>query len=288
MTLDDFIDFAAAQDIDAVELTAYYFAETTPEYLAGLKGRCTRLGLDVSGTAVGNNFCVPDPAKLKAELAMVKAWVEHTSRLGGKTIRIFAGNVAKGDTEEKARDRAASTQSRRRATTPPSTASTWPWRTTAASRRRPTRCWPSSRRSSTTGSASTSTPATSTRPTPTPTWSGSPRTPSSCADQDGSPPGGQGRPGRRPAATTRHPAEGELPGLRGAGVRGQGGRQGRGPAAPGDAQTTDGLTVVPVQSIATADFTSSSAVAIHFGRLLFTIAIQFTGFYSGGVCELNE
>lgn len=106
MTLADFIDFAAAQDIDAVELTAYYFPETTPEYLAGLKSRATRLGLDVSGTAVGNNFCVPDPDKLKAELASVKAWVEHTSRLGGKTVRIFAGNVAKGDSEEKARERA--------------------------------------------------------------------------------------------------------------------------------------------------------------------------------------
>ena len=109
MTLTDFIDFAAVQEIDAVELTAYYFAETTPTYLAGLKARCTRLGLDVSGTAVGNNFCTPDPTKLKAELDSVKAWVEHTSRLGGKTIRIFAGTVAKGDSEEKARERAVET-----------------------------------------------------------------------------------------------------------------------------------------------------------------------------------
>lgn len=103
MTLADFIDYAAAQDIDAVELTAYYFAETSPEYLAGLKSRCTRLGLDVSGTAVGNNFC--DPDKLKTEMANVKSWIEHTSRLGGKTIRIFAGSVPKGDSEEKARER---------------------------------------------------------------------------------------------------------------------------------------------------------------------------------------
>jgi sugar phosphate isomerase/epimerase len=109
MTLADFIDFAAAQDIDAVELTAYYFAETTPAYLAALKARATRLGLDVSGTAVGNNFCTPDPEKLKAELAMVKAWVEHTSRLGGKTIRIFAGTTPKGETDEKARERAVAT-----------------------------------------------------------------------------------------------------------------------------------------------------------------------------------
>jgi sugar phosphate isomerase/epimerase len=105
MTLDDFIDLAAGYDLDAVELTAYYFPETSPEYLAHLKGRCTRLGLDVSGTAVGNNFCVTDPGKLREQMASVKSWVEHTSRLGGKTMRIFAGYVEKGDTEEKARGR---------------------------------------------------------------------------------------------------------------------------------------------------------------------------------------
>ncbi len=105
MTLDDFIDLCAANDLDAVELTAYYFLETSPEYLAHLKGRCTRLGLDVSGTAVGNNFCLADPDKLREQIAMVKTWTEHTARLGGKTMRIFAGGVPKGDTEEKARAR---------------------------------------------------------------------------------------------------------------------------------------------------------------------------------------
>src|SRR4051794_5191209 len=37
MSLDDFIDLAAALPFDAVELTAYYFAQTTPRYLASLK-----------------------------------------------------------------------------------------------------------------------------------------------------------------------------------------------------------------------------------------------------------
>jgi sugar phosphate isomerase/epimerase len=105
MTYDDFIDLAADLNLDAVELTAYYFPETTPEYLAHLKGRCTRLGLDVSGTAVGNNFCVTDSDKLHAQVKMVKDWVEHSSRLGAKTIRIFAGPLEKGDTEAKARER---------------------------------------------------------------------------------------------------------------------------------------------------------------------------------------
>src|SRR5262245_15990893 len=53
MNLESFIDLAATQPLDAVELTAYYFPETSPRYLARLKGRATRLGLDISGTAVG-------------------------------------------------------------------------------------------------------------------------------------------------------------------------------------------------------------------------------------------
>jgi sugar phosphate isomerase/epimerase len=105
MTLEGFIDAAADMPLDAVELTAYYFAETSPAYLARLKGRCTRLGLDVSGTAVGNNFCTGNASTLKEQIAHVKQWIERTSRLGGKTIRVFAGSVDRGDTEEQARRR---------------------------------------------------------------------------------------------------------------------------------------------------------------------------------------
>jgi sugar phosphate isomerase/epimerase len=105
MTLDDFVDAGAAMNLDAVEFTAYYFPETSQEYLARLKGRCSRLGLDVSGTAVGNNFCVTDPAKLKEQIASVKKWTEISSLLGAKTMRIFAGPLEKGDEEEKARAR---------------------------------------------------------------------------------------------------------------------------------------------------------------------------------------
>src|SRR5262245_42490914 len=98
MTYDEFIDHAAAMDLAAVELTAYYFPDTTPDYLAHLKGRCTRLGLDISGTAVGNNFASADPAKRKEQMKYVRDWVEHSARLGAKTVRIFAGPVDKGDT----------------------------------------------------------------------------------------------------------------------------------------------------------------------------------------------
>src|SRR5687768_12223710 len=72
MTLEDFVDLAAGLDLDAIEPTAYYFADTSPSYLARLKARCTRLGLDVSGTAVGNDFCHTDKEKLDGQLKMVR------------------------------------------------------------------------------------------------------------------------------------------------------------------------------------------------------------------------
>ena len=141
MTLEDFVDFVAGQPLDAVELTAYYFPQTTRAYLAELKGRCTRLGLDVSGTAVGNNFCTPNAERLRTQIADVKRWIEHTSLLGGKTMRIFGGNVERATPRSEPARRCVP-PFRRRATMRASSASTWPWRITAASRGTSTRCWP--------------------------------------------------------------------------------------------------------------------------------------------------
>jgi sugar phosphate isomerase/epimerase len=109
MTLEDFIDLGAKLELPAVELTAYYFPRTNEEYLQSVKSRCAKHGLAVSGTAVGNDFCWPDPKKRKEQLDMVKRWVEHSALLGARTMRIFAGSVRKGDTEADARQRAIDT-----------------------------------------------------------------------------------------------------------------------------------------------------------------------------------
>jgi sugar phosphate isomerase/epimerase len=105
MTLEDFVDLAAEIGFDAVEPTAYYFKDTSPAYLGKLRARCTRLGLDVSAGAIGNNFCFPDAAKHKAEIALAKQWIERYSILGAKAIRFFAGTLQRGDDEAKARER---------------------------------------------------------------------------------------------------------------------------------------------------------------------------------------
>ena len=106
MTLVDFVEFCAEMDLDGTELTSYYFpAEVTPEYLMQLKELTFRLGLDVSGTAIGNNFCKAPGPDRDFELAMTRTWIDYAALLGAPVIRIFAGSIPEGDTESAALDR---------------------------------------------------------------------------------------------------------------------------------------------------------------------------------------
>lgn len=105
MTLFDFIDLAATLPLDAVELTSYYFAETTDEYLRKLKTHAAGKRLAISGVPVGNNFCVTDPKKLREQIDLVKAWTERAAKLEAKTVRIFAGTLEKSDTLAEAQKR---------------------------------------------------------------------------------------------------------------------------------------------------------------------------------------
>jgi sugar phosphate isomerase/epimerase len=103
MDLFEFVNLAADMALDAVEPTSYYFpAGVTHEYLSRLKLHAFKLGLDISGTAVGNNFCLPPGPKRDEQIALVTRWIDLAAELDAPVIRIFAGNVPPGATEEQA------------------------------------------------------------------------------------------------------------------------------------------------------------------------------------------
>jgi sugar phosphate isomerase/epimerase len=105
MTLDDFIEMCVDLNIDGVELTSYYFPEEiTLEYLNNLKRRTFLNGLEISGTAIRNNFCLPPGQELEKEIAHVKKWINYAANFSAPCIRIFAGNIPKGATEDQAID----------------------------------------------------------------------------------------------------------------------------------------------------------------------------------------
>lgn len=96
ITLEDFVDYCADQGCDGTELTSYYFpAGFGADYLLKLRRHAFLRGVEISGSAVGNNFALPKGPERDAQIAMVKQWVDHCALLGAPHIRVFAGPTGK-------------------------------------------------------------------------------------------------------------------------------------------------------------------------------------------------
>jgi sugar phosphate isomerase/epimerase len=103
LTLVDFIDDCAKFNLDGTELTSYYFPPApTEEYLRQMKSEAFRRGLDVSGTAVGNDFCHPPGERRDTEIAHVKRWIEYADLIDAPVIRIFSGSIKPGQSAKDA------------------------------------------------------------------------------------------------------------------------------------------------------------------------------------------
>ncbi len=90
-----FIDYCAAQGCAGAELTTYFFPDETDETMIKLRRHAYLRGVEVSGTAIGNNFSLPKGPKLDAEIATTKKWIDRALLMGAQHIRVFAGNVPK-------------------------------------------------------------------------------------------------------------------------------------------------------------------------------------------------
>ena len=103
MNLESFLETAAEIGCDGVELTSYYFPpDATLEYMNKLKKRAFLLGLDISSTAVGNRFTFPAGLERDAQMALVRKWIVHAAEMGAPCMRIFAGGVPQGSSEQDA------------------------------------------------------------------------------------------------------------------------------------------------------------------------------------------
>ena len=97
MDLFQFIEFCADQGCAGTELTSYFVQpEVTRKYLTALRRLAFLRGVEISGTAVVNNFSLPPGEARQAQLDYVKEWIEHAAILGAPHIRVFAGREAKG------------------------------------------------------------------------------------------------------------------------------------------------------------------------------------------------
>jgi sugar phosphate isomerase/epimerase len=99
-TLFDLLDWCAAQNIEALDITGYYIPTypevPSDEYIYELKRKAFSLGIDISGTGIRNNFASPDPAIRAADVERAKKWIIVAEKLGAPVIRLFAGEIPKG------------------------------------------------------------------------------------------------------------------------------------------------------------------------------------------------
>jgi sugar phosphate isomerase/epimerase len=106
MDLFDFVNLAADLGLDAVEPTSYYFPEdVSNDYLHRLKQHAFVQGLDISGTAVMNDFCLPPGAEVDKELDHVRTWIDHAAELDAPTLRLLSGNWIQGTAESELEQR---------------------------------------------------------------------------------------------------------------------------------------------------------------------------------------
>ena len=91
----DVLDFCAEYNFDAIDPTGYYFpgypGVPSDEFINRIKRKAFLLGLDISGTGVRNDFANPDSSRRKADIEMIKEWIQVAAKLGSPNIRIFAG-----------------------------------------------------------------------------------------------------------------------------------------------------------------------------------------------------
>lgn len=101
-TLDLFqlLDWCATQNIEAVDLTGYYFENypkvPSDEYIYALKHKAFKLGIDISGTGIRNNFASPDAAVRAKDVQLAKDYIIVAEKLGAPVLRLFAGEIPKG------------------------------------------------------------------------------------------------------------------------------------------------------------------------------------------------
>ncbi|MEM7393912.1 MAG: TIM barrel protein, partial [Verrucomicrobiota bacterium] len=104
MTMLNFVDYCAQQELDGAEITAYFIPDPTPHDLINrIKRRAAVNGIDISGGAVGNRFSfAPDGPKAEAQMKSIEGWLQTYAGMGAPAIRIFAGHPEKGQSEKEA------------------------------------------------------------------------------------------------------------------------------------------------------------------------------------------
>ncbi len=93
--LPGFLDFAASQEVDGVELLDYFWKDKAAE-IPQVKRQLKDLGLDLATYSIGNDFFQPDAEERAKQLAALKEGVDVANQLEVGCLRVFSGSAKPG------------------------------------------------------------------------------------------------------------------------------------------------------------------------------------------------
>ena len=98
-----FWDYCAELELDAAEITSYFFPDQlTLRYINEVKRRAHINGLDISGAAMGNNFGnKPGSPENVSDMQYFRKWIDSFADMGATVVRVFASKkIPPGQSDE--------------------------------------------------------------------------------------------------------------------------------------------------------------------------------------------
>jgi L-ribulose-5-phosphate 3-epimerase len=102
MTHDDLVRIAVENNVEGIDLTVYWFPDTSDAFLMPLRRVAYKNAVEIYSIAVRTVMTQPTPELRDKELIEVRKWVDVAAKLGAGHVRVFGGEVPKGKTEDEA------------------------------------------------------------------------------------------------------------------------------------------------------------------------------------------
>jgi sugar phosphate isomerase/epimerase len=102
MTYQDLVRLTARLGADGIDMTVYWFPDTSDEFLRPLRRLAYKMAVTIYSIGIDSEMTRPTPELRQAEVEAIKKWVDVAEKLGAGHIRVFGGSTPKGITEEEA------------------------------------------------------------------------------------------------------------------------------------------------------------------------------------------
>jgi sugar phosphate isomerase/epimerase len=102
MSYQDLVRLAVDCEVDGLDLTVYWFPSTSPDFLLPLRLAAYKNGVEIYSISIRTDMCRPTAELRAKEVEEIQRWVDVAALLGAGHIRVFGGNVPRGESEERA------------------------------------------------------------------------------------------------------------------------------------------------------------------------------------------